>query len=84
MDKTGCSASTVGAYRASNYTNSSQSWKPQHNPAKLSVDHRFTLNHAVFHPQGTYPYGTLRLKVQLKVSVEAIQCTYQHNTVALK
>lgn len=79
----------------SNYRNSSlkwashvikKSWKPQHNPAKLLVGHGFTLNYGVFHPQGimlTHSNGTLRLKVQLNVSVEAIQCACQHNNVAL-
>lgn len=78
-----CSSSTVGPYRAINYRTSSlkwvahvikQSWKPQHNPAKLLVDHWFTLNYALFHPQGimlVHPDESLRSKVQQNVSVEA-------------
>lgn len=89
MDKTGC---TVGfqlqkfLFKMSISCHKKKSWKPQHNPAKLLVGHGFTLNYGVFHPQGimlTHSNGTLRLKVQLNVSVEATQCACQHNNVAL-
>lgn len=88
MIKTGCSGlSTV---------DSSLKWASlaikshrSHNvtlPSSCQVDHGFTLNYGVFHPQGimlTHLNRMLRLEIQPNVSVGAVHCACQRNNITL-